>query len=515
VHLRGDFSGGDARKHDEAERVLKTAIRISTIGWMLALLSAAIAPMRARAADASSASPPSCLTVYRYDVRVAVHREATNSLPPAFAGAGTTRKVTDWKASFVAPIYLDRCAGMKLQITARPAGKSGNQSSPLELHGGQFDSTFDWNDATEQNGYTKKPDANDTTKLYVVPPCHYTFASHVQAVMYVTASFGYLTANPENIQFDFLAGRDFSDQTTNKAEIERAADAKYAVCDDHRHEAGNGYTVIGDAGMPLDGFSGMAIGDNQLHLTFGMPPNSPLKASILDALVDGKGFNYDTGLQLYQRKVGDSELSERVRATVSFSPTGRPSGSPSDSSPQPEKEPCDHTDFGMWMTYLSYCASYTQHYRPPNEEASLATMMQRLSAQHEADRKRCGYTHAPFHCGKPPDCTTQLQKVVAAGDPYKLSLTSPQPCPYPQPATPASCNYDHYSVWQTIKNNWYGWGAAQSECSHEEFEQNEQWQQQCLDWQFRQYQQTANDMRKNPQNYVSDPRCKQGQGPAG
>jgi hypothetical protein len=142
-------------------------------------------------------------------------------------------------------------------------------------------------------------------------------------------------------------------------------------------------------------------------------------------------------------------------------------------------------------------------------------MMQRLSAQHEADRKRCGYTHAPFHCGKPPDCKEQLQKILNAGDPYKLSLTSPQPCPYPQPATPASCNYGHYSVWQTIKNNWYGWGAAQSECSHEEFEQNEQWQQQCLDWQFRQYQQTANDMRKNPQNYVSDPRCKQGQGPAG
>jgi hypothetical protein len=56
---------------------------------------------------------------------------------------------------------------------ARPAGKSGNLSSPLELHGGQFDSTFDWNDATELNGYTKKLDANDTTKLYLVPPCHY------------------------------------------------------------------------------------------------------------------------------------------------------------------------------------------------------------------------------------------------------------------------------------------------------------------------------------------------------
>jgi len=267
----------------------------------------------------SSASPPGCLTIYRYDVRVAVHREATNSLPPAFAGAGTTQKVTDWKASFVAPIYLDRCAGIKLQITARPAGMSGNRSSPLELHGGQFDSTFDWNDATELHGYTKKLNANDTTKLYVVPPCHYTYASHVPAVMYVTVSFGYLTANPENSQFDFLAGQDLSDQAASKAEFEREADAKYAACDDKRHEAGSGYTTIGNAGMPLDGFNGMIIGDSQLHLTFAIPPNSPVDTPILDALAAGKGFNYDTGLQLYQHRAGDWGLSERVRATVSFS----------------------------------------------------------------------------------------------------------------------------------------------------------------------------------------------------
>jgi hypothetical protein len=141
---------------------------------------------------------------------------------------------------------------MKLKITARPAGMSGNRSSPLELHGGQFDSTFDWNDATELTGYTKTLNANDTPKLYAVPPCHYTYASHVPAVMYVTGSFGYLTANPENSQFDFLAGLDFSDQAAGKAEFKRRADAKYAACDDNRHEDSSGYTVIGDTGMPLD-----------------------------------------------------------------------------------------------------------------------------------------------------------------------------------------------------------------------------------------------------------------------
>jgi hypothetical protein len=68
--------------------------------------------------------------------------------------------------------------------------------------------------------------------------------------------------------------------------------------------------------MPLDGFNGMLIGDNQLHLTFKVPPNSPVDSPILDALVAGKGFNYDTGMQTYQDKAG---YSTRVRATVSFS----------------------------------------------------------------------------------------------------------------------------------------------------------------------------------------------------
>jgi hypothetical protein len=80
--------------------------------------------MQARASDASSTSAAGCVTVYRYDVRVAVHREATYPLPPAFAGLGTTRKVTGWKASFVAPIYLDRCAAIKLKITLAPRGRA-------------------------------------------------------------------------------------------------------------------------------------------------------------------------------------------------------------------------------------------------------------------------------------------------------------------------------------------------------------------------------------------------------
>jgi hypothetical protein len=247
----------------------------------------------------SSASGTDCVTIYRYDVRVAVHREVM----PADNVVGT---VSGWKASWVAPLYLDRCAGMKLLITARPAAMSGNRGWPIVLHGGQFDRTFDW---------------NDTTKLYAmgeVRPCHFTYTSNVPAEMSVTAKFGSTTASPGGSSFDFSAGQDFSDEAASKADFERAADARHAACDPKRPGITYRYTTI-----PINGIPGMIgdngiIGDNSLHLYFAMPPNSAVEASILDSLVAGKGFNYDTGTQLFQDKAGNSS---RVRATVSFSPS--------------------------------------------------------------------------------------------------------------------------------------------------------------------------------------------------
>jgi hypothetical protein len=263
------------------------------------------------------------LTIYRYDVRVAVHREATMPSGVGRSGPvyeGTIKTVSDWKASWVAPVYVDRCpgVGMPMLITARPAAMSGNRGYPISLHGGQFDRTFDWNDTTKLTGYTVKLTANDTTKLYDVPPCHYTYANHVPAVMWVTALSGDLSANPEHKSFDFLAGLDSSDAAASKADIEREADAKHAACDDKRQGITYRYTSIGGTSMPLNGFNGMLIGDDQLHLTFEMPPNSPVDAPILDALAAGKGFNYDTGMQTFQDTAG---TSSRVRATVSFSPS--------------------------------------------------------------------------------------------------------------------------------------------------------------------------------------------------
>jgi hypothetical protein len=213
----------------------------------------------------SSASPAACLTINRYDVRIAVHRE---SIP---LNSAAQKTVIDWKAGWVAPMYIDRCPGLGLPmlITARPAAMSGNRSWPIRLPGGQFDTTID---LTE-------------------PGCHYTYTTHLPAFMAVAASYDHIRQSFEN-------------------------DARVAACGPHHPGRTARYTAIGDAAMPLSGFNGMLIGDDQLHLTFAMPPNSPVDSPILDALAAGKGFNYDTGTQTYQDKAGYSSL---VRATVSFS----------------------------------------------------------------------------------------------------------------------------------------------------------------------------------------------------
>jgi len=46
------------------------------------------------------------LTIYRYDVRVAVHRESTPS------DSRAQKTVSDWKASWVAPMSVIRCGGI-------------------------------------------------------------------------------------------------------------------------------------------------------------------------------------------------------------------------------------------------------------------------------------------------------------------------------------------------------------------------------------------------------------------
>ena len=427
------------------------------------------------------------MTIYRYDVRVAVHRESTtaNDVDPPLPG--TVKKLSDWKASWVAPISVEHCPAGNWTIKPEPRTVAINNPSgqtdkgPDELHGGQLDEKFDWDNTKEEWG-------TQPHQILDIPPCHFTFAGTAPAVMSLVAYADYSAGTSStNNSFDFMAWNHFTIGT--KPDYKRWYDAERAACDPRRHGSYGAAAAYGGLTMPAPIINGIQVNITDeflsMHFLSGLTSSlSPAAISILESLEAGKGFNFDTGEQLIQDDKGNSS---RERATVSFSPSGSPSDSGGGSTgAQPNQEPCDHSDFGMWMSYLSYCASYTQLYHPPSEEAALAAKMQQLNAQHEADRKRCGYSISPFHCGKPPDCKEQLQKIVNAGDPYKLSRSSPQPCPYPQPATPASCNYGNYSVWQTIKNNLYGWDGAQTTCLVEEFKQNERWQQQCLDWQFRQ-----------------------------
>ncbi len=222
------------------------------------------------------------MTIYRYDVRVAVHREAAD------AGTAEQKTAIDWKASWVAPMSVLRC-GSDVAINDVtidiPAARSD------ALHGGQFEATVDLNEVG----------------------CHYTYATtKLSAFMYLRV--GKLGIGQTN--FDFFAGQDFDDKATSLADWDRENEVRFATCGPHKYPRSGRYTTIGNAGMPLDGFNGMIIGDSQLHLTFAIPPNSPVDTPILDALAAGKGFNYDTGMQMYQDKGG---TSSRVRATVSFS----------------------------------------------------------------------------------------------------------------------------------------------------------------------------------------------------
>jgi hypothetical protein len=116
----------------------------------------------------------------------------------------------------------------------------------------------------------------------------------------------------------FLAGQDFRDKAASSAYFDGEGEVRFATCGPHKWQRTLAYTRIGidNAGLLLDGFNGLMIGDDQLHLTFATPPDSPVDTPILDALAAGKGFNYDTGMQTFQDKDGSAS---RVRATVSFS----------------------------------------------------------------------------------------------------------------------------------------------------------------------------------------------------
>ena len=209
--------------------------------------------------------------IYRYDVRVAAHREATI---PGNGGISTTT-LSDWTASWVAPMSVERCGAVMITIAHTLPGVDA-------LHGGQSDITFTWTQGA----------------------CHFSVARKFQAVMAIQDGI--------SVRFDGTAGSfDFLFEIEDRGGLNTALyEAKHQACDDSAQPA---YHLNYD-NATVNGVKVM-VSDTNPTLFFAMPPRTPVGVAILSALASGKGFNFDTGEQVNPA----GAISSRARATVSFS----------------------------------------------------------------------------------------------------------------------------------------------------------------------------------------------------
>jgi len=190
-----------------------------------------------------------------------------------------------------------------------PSGQT--DKGPDELHGGQLDEKFDWDNTKEE--WSPQPH-----QKLDIPPCHFTFAGTAPAVMSLFAVYSAAT-NSSNNYFDFVAWNHFTIGT--KPDYKRWDDAERAACDPRRHGSYGAYTASSGLTMPAPIINGIRVNitDDYLSLDLlsGLTSSlSPAAISILESLAAGKGFNFDTGMQLIQDEKGNST---REHATVSFS----------------------------------------------------------------------------------------------------------------------------------------------------------------------------------------------------
>jgi hypothetical protein len=125
--------------------------------------------------------------------------------------------------------------------------------------------------------------------------------------------------NSSNNYFDFMAWNHFTIGT--KPDYKRWEDAERAACDPRRHGSYGASTGYSGLTMPAPIINGIQVNITDdylgLDLLSGLTSSlSPAAISILESLAAGKGFNFDTGMQLIQDEKGNST---RERATVSFS----------------------------------------------------------------------------------------------------------------------------------------------------------------------------------------------------
>ncbi len=283
----------------DALEVMRTAIGSSTFWWAVVFLTFAIAPTRV-VGQSSASSPPGCVTIYRYDVHVAVHFDAAMS-------KGVDKIVSDWQARLTAPISVDKCqAGVvKIRTTPGPGAVGTSANVPLyTVTGGEFDVTY------------TRTDTHFMGKTPVVPPCTYTVTGHSPASLSLAFKNGVPT------QFDLWVLGD------RRALTNEFLAALKQNCINNRW----GDLVVSATFRypePTEGISTQS-GELTFRGHFFTPPTTTLEARIISALTSGEGFNIDTGMQVVQKTNGDVARSS---AAVSFIPLGR--GPPPDFPTKP------------------------------------------------------------------------------------------------------------------------------------------------------------------------------------
>lgn len=278
---------------------MRTAIGSSTFWWTLVLVTFAIAPTRV-AGQPPASSPPGCVTIYQYDVRVAAHVDYTKK-----AYKGDTRDSSDWQAHLTAPISVDNCKAGVVTIRTAPAAAGTIAGTPTRytVTGGQFDVTYTYADTAYMG---KNPNGEE------VPPCHFTVTGHSPA----SVSLDYKNGVPT--QFNFWVGGD----RRPLADEFRAAHLQNCVR--NRYGGGELLASIFLETEPTEGIR-TSIGELAFGGGFSSAPTTSLETKIMSALSSGEGFKFDTGMKVVQRANGDVVHES---ATVSFSPPGK--GAPPD-----------------------------------------------------------------------------------------------------------------------------------------------------------------------------------------
>lgn len=242
----------------------------------------------------SSAGPDNCgnPTILHYDVRVTVHTDDTNTMPPG-VNHGTSTSVIDWETHWAnVAMSVERCRGyLKIRM---PAGvfveESARQSIAADTK------TFTWTDNTAQP--PKDP-----------PPCHFTNVTTFPVGMVLRGD-----AARTGSVFAFFAGRDV--EKAPREPLRQKCDARRTYIGGG-NGLGNGFHRNTPGYAPVNhldfSFAAVNIGlNNEVNNGMAFP---------LAELALGQGFTFNSG-ELHDASwiIASGHLTTTEWASVSVTP---------------------------------------------------------------------------------------------------------------------------------------------------------------------------------------------------